>query len=116
MDMEFEKIEDNFDKVEVNTTIALEHVGEMEQGIWLVKEQSQYVISEIRPAGFAYLHKMIVVHCVYFVDMMLNDIPAKSGILKKYPHMKFSQVKRLTWKKIAEQSLMHMLKQAKMPT
>ena len=79
MDMEFEKIEDIFDKVEVNTTIALEHVGEMEQGIWLVKEQSQYVISEIRPAGFAYLHKMIVVHCVYFVVEFLVNTSIKAG-------------------------------------
>ena len=33
MDMEFEKIKDNFDKVEVNTTAAREHVGEIERGI-----------------------------------------------------------------------------------
>ena len=38
MDMEFEKIKDEFDRVEVNTTAAREHVGEIERGIRLVKE------------------------------------------------------------------------------
>ena len=40
MDMEFEKIKDNFDKVEVNTTASREHVGEIEREISLMKEQS----------------------------------------------------------------------------
>ena len=39
MDMEFVKIK-HFDKMEVNTTAVHENVGEMEQGIRLVKEQS----------------------------------------------------------------------------
>ena len=38
MDMEFEKIKDDFDKVEVNTTAAREHVAEIERGIRHVKE------------------------------------------------------------------------------
>ena len=40
MDMEFEKIKDDFDKVEVNTTAAREHVAEIERGIRNVKERS----------------------------------------------------------------------------
>ena len=67
MDMEFEKIKDNFDKVEVNTTAAREHVGEIERGIRLMKDRSRCVISDLREAGFKYFHKMIVVHCIYFV-------------------------------------------------
>ena len=39
MDMEFEKIKDDFDKVEVNTTTAREHVAENERGIRHVKER-----------------------------------------------------------------------------
>ena len=39
MDMEFEKIKDDFDKVEVNTTAAREHVAEIERGIRHVKER-----------------------------------------------------------------------------
>ena len=84
MNMEFVKIQDNFDMVEVNTTAAREHVREMEQGIQLVKDQSRCVISDLRSAGFTYLPKMTVVHCVYFVVMMLNAVPANSGILEKF--------------------------------
>ena len=48
MDMEFEKIKHIFDKVEVNTTAAREHVGEIERGIRLMKERSQCFISDLR--------------------------------------------------------------------
>ena len=71
MDMEFEKIKDDFDRVEVNTTAAREHVGEIERGIRLVKERSRCVISDLRVAGFTLLHKMIIVHCVYFVVILI---------------------------------------------
>ena len=116
MDMEYVKIKDKLDKMEVNTTTAREHVGEMEQGIWLVKEWIRLVISDLRLAGFTHLYKMIVVHCVYFVVMMLNAVPADNGISENFIHVESSQVARLTWRKIAEQSLVHMLKQAKMLT
>ena len=72
MDMELEKIKHVFDKVKVNTTAAREHVGKIQRGIRLIKEQSQYVISDLREAGFKHFHKIIVVHCIYFVCMMLN--------------------------------------------
>ena len=58
MDMEFEKNKDDFDRVEVNTTAAREYVGEIERGIWLVKEQSRCVISDLCVAGFTFLHTM----------------------------------------------------------
>ena len=60
MDMEFEKIKDDFDQVEVNTTAAREHVGEIEHAICLLKERSWSVISDLRVAGFIYFHKMIM--------------------------------------------------------
>ena len=92
------KIKDKFDKVEVNTMAAREHVGGMERGIRLVKERSQCVISDLCSIGFTHLHKMIMifVHCVYFIVMMLNAAPADSGILEKFPQVKFSQVAMLT--------------------
>ena len=83
MDMEFEKIKDDFDKVELNTTAAREHVGEIERGIRFLKERSRCVISDLRVAGFQYFAKWIVVHCVYFVVMMVNAIPAEDGISEK---------------------------------
>ena len=83
MDMEFVKIKNKFDRVEVNSTAAHEHVGEMERGIRLVKERIRCIISDLHSAGFTHLHRMIVVHCVYFVIMILNAVPADSGILEK---------------------------------
>ena len=85
MDMEFEKIKYVFDKVKVNTTAEREHVGEIKRGIRLMKERSRCVISNLREAGFKHFHKMIVVHCIYFLCMMLNATPASQGILKKLP-------------------------------
>ena len=79
MDMEFEKIKDDCDKVEINTTAAREHVAEIEQGIWHVKERSWCVISDLRAAGFQFLHMMIIVHCVYYVIKVINAVPAGSG-------------------------------------
>ena len=55
----------------------------MERGIWQVKEQSRCVISDICLAGFTYLHKIIVLRCVYFIVMMLNAVPVEAGILQK---------------------------------
>ena len=43
MDMEFEKIKEKNDRVEVNTTATREHVGEIDRGIRLVKERSRWI-------------------------------------------------------------------------
>ena len=99
MDMEFEKIKDEFDRVEVNTTAAREHVGEIEREIRLVKERSRCVISDLRVAGFTFLHKMIIVHCVYFVVMMLNAVPDASGISEKYSPREIVTSRKLDMKK-----------------
>ena len=83
MDMNFEKIKDNIDKVEVKTTAGRKHVGEIERGIRLMKERSRCVISDLHEAGFKHFHKMIVVHCIYFICMVLNATPASQGTQKK---------------------------------
>ena len=70
-----------------NTTGAREHVGEIERFIKFIKERACCVILDLRVAGFKYLHRLIVVHCLYFVTMMINAVPADSGISEKYsPH------------------------------
>ena len=97
--MEFEKIKDDFELVEVNTTAAREHVGEIERGIRLIKEQSRSVISDLRAAGFTYLHKIIVVHCVYFVVMMLNAVPADSGISQPFSLREIVTGRKINMKK-----------------
>ena len=80
MDMEFEKITDEYNKLVVNITASREHVGEIERAIRHIKDRTRCVVSDLRVAGFQYLHKWIVVHCLYFVVMMINAVPAEGGI------------------------------------
>ena len=47
MDMEFEKVSDDMKLVQVNTTESREHVGQIEQGIIVVKEQAISVITNL---------------------------------------------------------------------
>ena len=99
MDMEFEKIKDKFDTVVVNTTGAREHVGEIERLIKFIKEQACCVISDLRVAGFKYLHRLIVVHCLYFAMMMINAVPADGGISETYSPREIVTERKLNMKK-----------------
>ena len=99
MDMEFEKIKDDFDKVVVNTTAAREHVGEIERAIRHIKDRSRCVISDLRVAGVVYLHKLIVVHCIYFVVMMINSVPAEGGISEIFSPREIVTGRKLDMKK-----------------
>ena len=80
MDMEFEKVADDFDLIQVNTTAAREHVGEIERGIRVVKERARAVVSTL---PYDLLHKQLVVHLIYFVVTWLNSFPAAQGISEK---------------------------------
>ena len=59
MDQEFDKVVDEVELVEVNTTAAPEHVGEIERCIRTVKERCRAVVSTL---PFKYLQRQIVVH------------------------------------------------------
>ena len=76
----FEKIKDEYDKLVVNITTAREHVGEIERAIRHIKDITQCAVSDLRVAGFQYLHKLIIVHCICFVVMVINAVPAEGGI------------------------------------
>ena len=80
MDMEFEKVKSEMDSVEINTTAAREHVGEIERGIRTLKERCRCVLAGLRDLGLLYFHKWVVVHCLYHVTKMINSFPAKKGI------------------------------------
>ena len=84
MDMEFEKIRDEFDTVVVNTTATREHVAEIERAIQFIKERARCVLSDLRAAGFTHLHKLVVVHCIYFVVMMINAAPDSAGVSREF--------------------------------
>jgi len=59
-------------------------VGEIERSIQFIKERARCVVADLRVAGFTHLHKLIVVHCIYFVVMMINAIPDEAGISRKF--------------------------------
>ena len=99
MDMEFEKIKDEYDRVEINTTAAREHVSEAEKSVQDVKVRARCVISDLRVAGFMYLHKMIVVHCVYFVVMMINAVPADLGVSQTFSPREIVTGRKIDMKK-----------------
>ena len=84
MDREFECIEDDFDKVVVNTSAAREHVGEIERQIRVVKERCRCTNSELREAGYQYYHRMVIIHLVYFVCMFVNGYIHENGISQQY--------------------------------
>ena len=79
--MEFKKVSEKLNNIEVNTMSAREHVGEIERQIRLIKERSRAVVADM---PFKYLPKQIVIHLVYFVALWLNAFPNKNGISEKY--------------------------------
>ena len=83
MDQEFDKIVDSVPLLEVNTTAAREHVGEIERGLRTIQERGRGIVSTL---PFSHLPRQVVIHLVYFVVLWLNSMPAtKEGILDKIP-------------------------------
>ena len=67
MDMEFEKVKDQegMELVDVNTTAAREHLGEIERGIRYLKERCRCSVSAFAIVGIKFLAKPIVIWLVY---------------------------------------------------
>ena len=74
MDQEFATLESTFDIVEINTTAAREHVGEIERSIRTIKERGRSISSTL---PYTTLPKQLVIHLVYYVVMFLNAMPSK---------------------------------------
>jgi len=77
MNQEFDKLDGALGLVEINTTAAREHVGEIEQDIRTLKERCRTICSTL---PYQTLPKQLVVHLVYYVAMCLNCIINKQGI------------------------------------
>jgi hypothetical protein len=75
--MEFVKLADEFNFVEINTTAAREHVGEIERSHRTLKERARCVVSDL---PYTVLPMQMVIHLVYFVVLWLNAFPNKQGI------------------------------------
>ena len=83
----------------MSTTTAIEHVGEIERLIKFTKERARCVISDLCVAGFKYLHKLIVMYCLYFMMITINAVPAKGGISEKYSPREIVTGRKLDTKK-----------------
>ncbi len=67
--------------VEINTTAACKHVGEIERFICTIKEHSHALMSDL---PYNILPRQITIHLVYFAVLWLNSLPAAAGVSEKY--------------------------------
>ena len=90
MDMEFKKVKDQegMELVDINTTVAYQHVGEIERGIWYLKERSRFSVSTFAVAGIKYLAKPIVICLVYNVTLFVNATLDTLGFSERYSPQK----------------------------
>ena len=65
--------------VDVNTTAACEHVGEIERGIRCLKERCHCSVRTFALAGIKYIAKPIVIHLMYNVTVHVNAVPDPLG-------------------------------------
>ena len=79
MDMEFEKVRDKLEIVELNTTAVREHVPEIENQILLIKERMRCTTSDF---PFNPIPRLVLIHIVYTCVMCINAIPRKAGMVK----------------------------------
>ena len=77
--MEFEKVRDKLEIIEVNTTAAREHVPEIERHISLIKER---VRCTTRDFPFNTIPRMVFIHVVYTCVMWINAITRKAGAVQ----------------------------------
>ena len=86
MDIEFKKLKDapGMELIDVKTTSAREHVGEIELAIRLIKERARCIMKTLVIAGILNVHNQIVIHMIYFVTMTLNAVPDTLGVSEIY--------------------------------
>jgi hypothetical protein len=81
MDQEFDRVKEACDMVEINTTVAHKHVGEIKWFIRTIKERSRTLMSDLL---YNILPRQITILLVYFAVLWLNSLPAAAGVSKKY--------------------------------
>ena len=77
MDKEFDKVQEHLPFLQINTTAAREHVGEIEREIRQVKKRTRCTTSDF---PFEHIPTMVLVYTVYNVCLWLNAFPIRSGI------------------------------------
>jgi hypothetical protein len=82
LDREFDKVEDTCNMVEINTTAACKHVGEIERFIRTIKERGRALMSDL---PYEFLPRQVTIHLVYFAVLWLNSLLTAAGVSDKYP-------------------------------
>jgi hypothetical protein len=82
MDMEFKKLEDGSTEVAINTTVAREHVSDIERCIRIIKDRCRSVLSELPYKKF--LPDIFIVHLLKFVVLWLNTFPSDNGVSTEF--------------------------------
>jgi hypothetical protein len=79
--MEFEKLRTMMPHVALNTTVAREHVREVEQKIRVIKERARGTFNTL---PYKKLPTLMVIDLFHFCIMWMNLFPVKSGISEKW--------------------------------
>jgi hypothetical protein len=79
MDNKFKKLCPLIPCLDINTTATREHVPEIEQHIWLIKEQGHGILN-ILP--FKQMPQVMLIELIYHVILWLNAFPFQSGVSK----------------------------------
>ena len=77
-DQEFEKLQELLgDIVQINTSAARDHIGEIKRSNHTTQERTRAISSKL---PYNFLPKQVVIHLVYYVTTMLNCFVNKQGI------------------------------------
>jgi hypothetical protein len=96
MDQEFDKVKDTCKMVELNTTVAHKHVGEIKCYIQTIKERSRALVLDL---PYTKLPCQVVIHLVYFAFLWLNSLPVATGVSDKYSPREIILGRELDFKK-----------------
>ncbi len=77
MDIEFNKVHDHVPMLDVNTTAASKHVGDIEWRIRLIKERAWGIICTL---PYSCLPRIMLIHLLHFITMWLNNFPVSNGV------------------------------------
>ena len=86
------------ESVDVNTTAAREHVGEIERGIRHLKERCRCSVSTFSFAGIKYLAKPIVIRLVYNITVLVDAVPDTLGVSERYSPCKIVTQRKFAFK------------------
>ena len=86
--------------VDVNTTAAREHIGDIERGIRYVKERYRCSVGTFAIAGIEYLAKPIVICLVYNVAVLVNAVPASLGVSEQYSSREIVMQRKFDFKRV----------------